>query len=333
MQAYRIFGHLGAYAVEHNERRRFEDEELSLSDIFVAIKKHKRMVMFFTGATALLGLIYAVFSTPVYETTVTIQPVTESGGSLGAVAQSFAPAAALAGVNLNGGNVDKEEYLAILRSRQLAERFIERYQVKSHLFASQWDSEKATWKRENPSFLGRISLAVSRMLAKLSNDAGWREDQAAEPSNWNAYKEFSKIRVISEDTQTGIVTVTFQFYDPHLVTEWANEYVALANEQIRSQQVNEAKRALAYLNGQVEMTSVSGLRETIFRLIEGQLELVMQANARPEFAFKIIDKAGVPEDRSHPKRGLIIMVSVFAGLFLGIFIALMRNFLRPEQVS
>jgi uncharacterized protein involved in exopolysaccharide biosynthesis len=158
-------------------------------------------------------------------------------------------------------------------------------------------------------------------MASLSGDRGWRKPGGA-PTVWQAYQRFEQIRVITELPQDGLVAVSFQYRDPTLAAEWATAYITMANDQIRQNAIEESSRALAYLNEEIDKTTVVDLRGTIYSLVKTQLEKIMLASARPEFAFKVIDKAVVPEERSRPRRALILAFALLLGAVAGAFAAL-----------
>lgn len=306
-----------------------DGQEIYLSDIFAALGRRKRLILGVVVATTFIGLIYAIFATPLYTATVVIRPAEEANGR-GGLGGGLSAAAAMAGINLGGGASDKEEYLAILRSRGLAEQFIRENALMPHLFPDAWDAEKDAWRESDGS--GAILWMKSRLsglIASLSGDEGYNEgprESEPGPRMWDAYKVFNNsIRRVSEDLQTGIVTLSFEFRDPRLAAEWANAYVTMANREIRENAVQEATRALNYLNTEVDKTSVSGLRDTIYGLVQAQLEKITLANARPDYAFRVIDRAVVPEEKSRPKRSLIVILSFIFGSMLGITIALGRE--------
>jgi len=130
---------------------------------------------------------------------------------------------------------------------------------------------------------------------------------------------------------SGTVSISFTFRDPELAAQWANDYVALANHEIRTRTIEESSQALEYLNERIESTSIVGLRETIFRLIETHLEKITLASARPEFAFRVIDRAVAPEERSHPKRKLIVAMSLLAGLAFATLATMVLEFYLPPR--
>jgi LPS O-antigen subunit length determinant protein (WzzB/FepE family) len=71
-----------------------------------------------------------------------------------------------------------------------------------------------------------------------------------------------------------------------------------------------------------------------FELIQSQTETIMLANASPEYLFKTLDPAVVPEMKAGPKRALICILGSLLGALLGGLIVLVRyfsNLMRPEQ--
>ena len=59
-------------------------------------------------------------------------------------------------------------------------------------------------------------------------------------------------------------------------------------------------------------------------------ETVMLAEVRPEYVFKTIDPAVVPEEKSKPSRALICVLGTLLGGMLGVVIVLIRHFARSE---
>src|SRR5690606_23870708 len=76
-------------------------------------------------------------------------------------------------------------------------------------------------------------------------------------SLWLAVKRFQETVVsIREDETQGTTTVAVDWTDPAVAAQWANEFVALANELIRRRALDEATRNIEYLNKQIERTNV-----------------------------------------------------------------------------
>ena len=199
----------------------------------------------------------------------------------------------LVGMNFKQGGPGTEAQ-AILESRYLAEEFIKR----------------------------------SDFLKELSPDG------VDPPTLWHAVKQFrEKVLAIREDTTTGITTVSINWTDPAIAARWANEFVSLANNFIRTRALDESEGNIRYLNQQIEQTNVVALQNVMYRLIETETKTLMLANARAEYAFTVVDPAVAPEVRARPKRKLIVLSGVAVGLFLGVLAAFAINVFRQFRAT
>lgn len=76
--------------------------------------------------------------------------------------------------------------------------------------------------------------------------------------------------------------------------------------------------------------------ETIFEILARQFELAKLDEAKEGALIQVVDPAIVPDYKSSPKRGLITILAAFAGLIIGVFIALFKEAMArlqqdPEQ--
>ncbi len=59
----------------------------------------------------------------------------------------------------------------------------------------------------------------------------------------------------------------------------------------------------------------------------------MLASVREDYAFKIIDPAVTPDERSSPIRTQIVILASGATFILGLFIILLLNFYRNKEAE
>ncbi len=283
-------------------------QDVSITELITLLLSRWRIIVLVTISITTLALLVAFLSRPVYVSQVLVSPVDESADAgLGALASQFGGVASLAGIDLGGAGTKKEEAIAILRSRDFTVDFINSNKLMPILFEDDWDA---------------------------ANDAWLEADVAKQPSEWDAYKLFNEeVRNIVEDRNSGLVTVQIFWHDPVIAEQWANKLVQGANDVIRNDAIDEAKRSIEYLERELENTSVVEVRNGIFELIEKQVSAAMLANVREEYAFKILDPAVVSDadDFEEPRRPLIVIIGVFVGGFLGIVLALFREFLSARK--
>jgi uncharacterized protein involved in exopolysaccharide biosynthesis len=272
-----------------------QKDEIDLWAVAGVVWQHRWLV--FAIAVLFGGVTFAAaYLLPVtYKAEVGITDVREST-SLGAglLGGQLSGLANLAGVTLGAGGAAEREARAVLRSRNLIEEFI---------------------KRKN---LAPVLL----------------RDSKKRPTVWRAVNKFkSDILNIREDVRQGVTSVSIEWTDADTAAQWANDFVALANELVRTHALEQAQRNINYLNQQVAKTNVVELQRVIYNLIEGETKTVMVANGRIEYAFRIVDPAVAPELRASPHRSLIGLLGATIGALIGAIFAFIRHSRRQSRAA
>ena len=288
------------------------DDDLSLAAVMRITWSYRLLVVCVVFASTLIGAAYAFLATPTYRAAVTTILRDMEGEKSGAQALlgqlGIGGISALGGLLGGFGSKGVEEAFAWLGSRQFAEQFIQEENLLPVLFDDEWDASRNAW---------RADLDADEI-----------------PTLEDAWELFDKkIRKIHRDQQTGIVTLQVEWKDPELAARWANLMIARANEELRQRTLNEADASLAYLDRELQQQTAVTLQQTIYGLMEMQIRRKVLANSRPDFAFSIIDPAKAPDsdNMSAPKRALVIVLSMFGGIVLGIFVAVAADSLRSRE--
>lgn len=287
-----------------------DEDELSLVDLWNIVWKRKWLWLTLGPLAGVLGIFYSLAQIEIYRAEVTMAPNAEerSGGGLAALAGQFGSLASMAGLNA-GGRGSTETALATLKSRKFIAPFLLEDERLKLLFPKEWDSESNAWT-----------------VAKK------RRGPDNRPTDQEAYERFTKGALkISDDKKNGLVTLAIELPDPAAASKWANELSTRLNDYLRQQAKIEAERNLEYLNKQLEETQMIEIRESLYTLIESETKNAMLANAKDEFAFKIIDPAVAPEKRVRPKRTLIVMAAGLLGGFLGLFLCFILHFVDTAK--
>lgn len=261
---------------------------------------HKRWwVVGTTLVTAAAFLVAAFVLTPVYRSTALLMPVTSErsgAGGLGSALGQLGGLAALAGVKVGANDTELEEAMAVFKSRDFSGRFIEEFKLRPKFFAKRWDSVNQRWLADK------------------------REPTAAE-----AYEYFDKkVRTLTRDTKTGMVTLKIEWHDRAEAAAWANELVSRLNLEMRRRATEKATASLKYLQAELVKTEDLGTRAAIYRLVELQVKQIMLANVTQEYVFQIVDKALVSDEDKYvrPRKGVMLAIGLFLGLALGVLLAL-----------
>ena len=276
-------------------------------------------------ATA-VAVIVAFVLPNIYRAEALLAPNLEEGPQgLSGLADQYAGIASLAGLDLNTGSTDKIALgLSVLQSRRFLSDFIERHDILVPLMASShWDADTE-------------QLIIDDDIYDVENEE-WVRDfsppRKQVPSRQEAYEEFEQILFVRQDRDTGFVTINVEHYSPVLAKRWVDWLVEDLNSNMRNRDVSRARQAIEYLNKQVNATSLAGMQEVFYRLIEEQTKTVMLAEASPEYLLTTIDDAVVPEIREKPQRALIVLFGAILGVVIGILAQLSFQFYRSNAMS
>ena len=249
----------------------------------------------FASASLALGLIVPKR----YTASMLLMPVERSSGQFGgagAVLSRFSGIASLMGVSATGAN-KSQEYIALLKSTLIAEKFIRKYNLLPIFYGSRWNAAMNRWK-----------------------------SRAQVPTLWEASRYFErKILSVARNSETGLVTLSISWKQPDLAANWANSLVELTNEYARKKAVDRAKREIAFLDEQAMTTKYVEERQAAFSIIQGELTKEMIAKGTNDYALKVIDPAFAPERPAFPKPVLWTLLGLLAGVVLGYGYAVIRD--------
>ena len=269
------------------------DEKLDLVALINLFRDYRWTILVSTLVLGALATTYGFLATPMFRAEVTLTIVKDKEGNGSDLGGQLSDIANLAGVNI-GQSADEDADKAVLSSRHLIQVFIERYGVL-------------------PVLQGR---------------------EPKPPTLWKAANHFhDDLLNIKDDQRKGTTLVAITWKDPAVAARWANDFVALCNELIRTKALNQSQRNVDYLTEQAAKTTSVEVQHALYNLVESETKKLMMANERIEYAFAVADPAVAPEIRSSPKRTLLLLGGLGLGGFIGFSIAFVRARLsvrRPQ---
>jgi len=276
------------------------EDEMTLHDLWTILWSGKWIIVVVTSLFAIGSVTYALLAEEWYRAEVLLAPVEENSTlSLG----QFGGLASLAGVKMGGGG--SVEAVATLRSREFARDFIDDFSLLTVLFADDWNAETGQWLIDDPK--------------------DW-------PDVRDAVRYFHEsVLGVSENFDTGLVTIGIEWKSPTLAAEWANVLARRLNVRLRERALQEAESNVAYLQEELARTGVVTTQQTISRLLESELQKLMLARGNEEFAFRVIDAAEIPKKRVRPKRALIAVLGTIVGGMLSVFWVLLSSMARSRS--
>ena len=138
---------------------------------------------------------------------------------------------------------------------------------------------------------------------------------------------------VTNKQKEGIVELTFEFNDPNETALITQDIIDELNEYMSSEAKRVAETNKKYLESDVNTVSDPFIKDKIFNLIAQQAEMAVMAEAKENFAFKVLDPPMVPDRRIRPKRGQMVMISFVTSLFAGIFAAFLKEYIQKQKVD
>lgn len=294
------------------------DDEIDLLGLFRVLWAGKWLIGGITLASAVIAVVVALMLPNIYRAEALLAPNDQNrAGGLSALADQYGGLASLAGIDFGAKKRDKTDLgMEIMKSRKFLMRFIEDHDLLVPLMAADGWSSDTREIRVDPKLYDTSSREWVRKV---------KPPLGKVPSFLEAYKRFIRIFSVTQNKETGFISVTVEHYSPYLAKQWVDWLVADVNDWVMKKDVEEAKHAIDYLHKQVETTSLSGLQNVFFGLIEEQTKTVLLAEVSDEYLFKTIDPAVVPEKRSRPRRLLITLFITILGAFFSVVLVLILH--------
>lgn len=301
------------------------EQDVDMKDIFKALWKGKWIIVTVTFLFAVSSVFYAINLPNVYKADALLSPAeSSSSGGLSKMAGQLGGLAALAGVNIGGGDSSQTQLaVQVIKSRQFIESFITKHDLLVPLMAVK------DWNLKDDRLVIDEDIYDEGRSLWLREPDGLR---GSEPSLQEAYDVFRKeVMTISEDKDSGFYTISVKHFSPYVAKNWVNWLVHDINKVMRERTIAETSQNLKYLNDQLQKTAVADMQSTFYKLIEEQTKSLMLAEVQEEFVFKVIDPAVVPELKDGPKRALICVLGTLFGAFLSASISLVLFAFRKEN--
>ena len=286
-----------------------DEDEINLLDLFIVLLKHKVMIFSVALLAGILAVVISMQMPNIYRSECTIAPTTQekSGGALSALGGFGAMIASEAGIIAAGS---LEQFDVVLKSRELTNAIVRKYNLLPILFEKSWDVENKRWKVKKPPTLQDAYFAVQGLLK------------------------------VAPDKKQNIMRLSAEMKDPLMARRILDYYVTGLSEFLRQQTLEEASAQQAQLSQQLAKTTDPLLKNRLYELIARQIEKDTLAKVQKHFSFNVIDPAFVPEKKFKPKRAQICILSVVVAFFIAVFLAFFLEYMHnlktredPERLA
>lgn len=297
------------------------NDDFDIREAFQVIWRKKFLIFFVTASFSIISVTYALLLPNIYKSYALLAPVAQ-GDSLSGLASRFGGLASLAGVSLGSSQGSKTVLaMEVIKSRAFLSDLLSSSDMLPALMApGKWD--------EN----ARVLSYNERLYDSTKNI--WTKDDRGKtnkPTLQKTHKKFLSMVSVTQDKNTGFVTLSFEHQSPIMSRDMVNQMIKFVNDRLRTNDIEQAERSIEFLESQISSTSLSEIRSGLYELVQSQTETIMLAKANPEYVFRVIDPALIPEEKNSPKRALIAIVGTVFGGILGIILVLINHVNRVRN--
>ncbi len=211
--------------------------------------------------------------------------------------------------------------IAILKSHQFIESFINEYTLKPTLFPKRWDKLNKRWKKPESGFLNIIKSNIRKAIRLLSGNKTKLRKSTLEPSMARAVRFLLKKLVVRIQKTSGFVNVSLIWRDAGEGAHIVNNITDFANIYIAQEKHKKTQLMIGRMDEMVSKEAYFTVRKTLQNKIENLKGSLILNNTNLNSAFEVIDPAWAPETQYFkvPKMRLILLFLIsFAMTFLGI---------------
>ncbi len=277
-----------------------EEDEHNLLDLLMVLVRHKMLIIGVVLVSGIAAVVISLLMTNIYRSEATIAPRAQEKSAFSSLPALGGLGGMMAeGLGLGaGGSLEKLE--VVLKSRNLANRVIEKYKLMPVIFSDLWNKKEKKWNTGSPPTL-QDGFDVIR-------------------------KGLLTVRV---DVRKGTVNVAFDHEDPEAAKKFVGYYLTELSETLREEVLRDAAQNKRFFREQIERTIDTLLKEKIYSMLAKEIEKETFAQAQKYYSFLVLDPPIVPDPdkRIKPKRSRICILFVLAALFLAICLAFLKEYI------
>lgn len=303
--------------MEQKDNKDYLYDEIDLVNLFQTVWKKKLLIITITSIFAILSVLYSLSLPNVYSSQALLAP-NEEDSSISSQLGGLSGIAGIAGFGLQGNNSSKtQEAIERIQSFDFfSKHFLPNIRMENLMAVDDWIPDENT-------------IIYNQNKYDIANDkwvSSATDSDIAIPSNQKAFLKYKRIINISENDDSGFISISVKHRSPYIAKKWVEIIVNKINESMRELDKKNAQNSINFLNESTNSATVQSIKDVITSLLESQMQKLMLASAEEAYVFKIIDSAIVPEEKSEPNRALICIFGTFLGGVLSLLIIFIQSY-------
>ena len=299
------------------------NDEIDLKELFLVLWEGKYLIGLVTSIAAMVSVVIALMLPNIYHSVSVLVPKSGDSGS-GQLARSYGGIAALAGVALpSGGSGDAQLAKQAISSVTFVENYLMDEILVELMAVEAWHTSTDTLEIDPDLYNVKLGMWVRDVPFPFSPRPHIDEAMIA-------YR--SQVQ-ISEDKETGALTLTVKHLSPSVAQKWNRLIIKGVNDFLRTRKISDADAAIAYLTEQRATSQLVKMDDIFSGLIEEQTKEKMLASVHENYLFDVIQSPTRPIFKSGPERALICVLGTLLGGMLAVVLCLLDHYLYDTQTS
>ncbi len=301
------------------------DDEIDIKELFSVLLKSKWFIVSFTSIAAIAVVIFSLSLPNIYQSK-TVLVATQSNGNSSNIMQGYSGLASLAGVSLPSKSSESNAVQALKKINSLS--FFEN-NIMPNIFLPELMAVESWSPKTN-------TLELDVNIYDKSKDIWTRKFSYPKkliPSAQESFQTFKKHFSISEDQETGFVTLRVEHESPYVAKKWSNLLVDEINSFYRKKDKAEAEKSAYFLNQQIAKTNLTEVKLVLASLLQQETQKLMLTEANEAYVYEYLDPPAVMERKTKPQRDLICIFGTLLGGLLACLIVLTRHYFYTKLDS
>ena len=310
------------------ENRKNENESngfIDLSDFLRVIYKGKNLILSLTVFISVCGIVFSFILPNEYESRALLVSVNSSENNMSSSLSRYGGLAALAGISIPSISSDSNSAKAIATMKSLSffeNNFMPQIFLPNLMAVKRWD-HKTNLIYYDENIFNQNSNTWVRSVSYPKKQI---------PSAQESFEIFKRDHFeLSEDIDTGFVTLTIRHQSPFLAKKWVEIMIKEINNFYRQKDKFESEKAVIYLNDQMSKTRLSEMIQVIAELLQQEIQKLTLIEANEAYVFDYIYPPSLMEEKSTPNRIAIFFLFTALGLFSSILIVLFSDYFSTNK--
>ena len=301
------------------------DDEIDILEILSVLFQGKWIIVLITSFAAILAVLYSLSLPNLYQSNSVLVPH-DSSSSGSSPFQGVSGLASLAGVNLTSQGSDSNSVKAIKKIKTLS--FFEN-NILPNIFLPELMAIKS-WNPKTNILIFDEDIYDESSKTWVRNFSYPKE---LIPSAQESFEVFKKNFSISQDNETGFITLKIKHQSPFVAKKWAEILVDEINLYFEKKDKLKAEKSVLYLNKNIAKTNLTEIKQVMASLLQQETQKLMLIEASESYVFEYLDPPAVMEIKSEPRRSFICILGTIVGFIAGILIVLARFYIFNRRNS